>query len=151
MKVFNKITVTALLLFMTTAAFAQIEKPVVWSYLVKKNNKTEATIYMKAVIEKGWHIYSQNVKEGGPVKTSFKFSPSKDFSLVGRVIEPKSIGKYEPTFKMNVNYFEKSVTFHQKIKLNKAVSVVKVKVEFMVCNDRQCLPPEELDFSIPVK
>ena len=52
---------------------------------------------------------------------------------------------------MNVSYFEKAVIFQQKIKLNKAATTAKGKVEFMVCNDRQCLPPEEIEFSIPVK
>jgi hypothetical protein len=52
---------------------------------------------------------------------------------------------------MNVAYFEKSVIFQQKVKLNRGTTTVKGKVEYMVCNDRQCLPPEEVEFSIPVK
>ena len=52
---------------------------------------------------------------------------------------------------MNVSYFGNGVTFQQKIKLNKGATTVKGKVEFMVCNDKQCLPPEEVSFSIPVK
>ncbi|MFD2285084.1 sugar transporter [Pedobacter petrophilus] len=148
----KKITLAlSLVLFTIAGAFAQIEKPVTWSYAAKKVSKTEAVLYLKATIEDRWHIYSQNVKDGGPVKTTFTFSPSKDFALVGKTVEPKAIVKYEDTFKMNVSYFEKSVIFQQKIKLNKATSTVKGKVEFMVCNDRQCLPPEEIEFSIPVK
>ncbi|SDG04576.1 Disulphide bond corrector protein DsbC [Pedobacter terrae] len=148
----KKITlVLSMVLFTIAGAFAQIEKPVTWAYSAKKISKTEAVIYLKATIDDRWHIYSQNVKDGGPVKTTFTFSPSKDFSLVGKTIEPKAIVKYESTFKMNVSYFEKSVIFQQKIKLNKATTVVKGVVEFMVCNDKQCLPPEEVEFSVPVK
>lgn len=148
----KKITLAlAMVLFAVMGAFAQIENPVKWSYAAKKVSKTEAVLYLKATIEDKWHIYSQNVKDGGPVKTTFTFSPSKDFSLIGKTIEPKAIVKYEDTFKMNVSYFEKSVIFQQKVKLNKAATTVKGKVEFMVCNDRQCLPPEEIEFSIPVK
>ena len=52
---------------------------------------------------------------------------------------------------MNVTYFEKSVTFQQKIKLKSATaSVVKGKLEYMTCNDLKCLPPDDLDFSIPL-
>lgn len=138
-------------LFSVAGAFAQIEKPVTWSYAAKKVSKTEAVLYLKATIEDRWHIYSQNVKDGGPVKTTFTFSPSKEFSLVGKTVEPKAIVKFEDTFKMNVAYFEKSVIFQQKVKLNKGTTTVKGKVEYMVCNDRQCLPPEEVEFSIPVK
>ena len=148
----KKITlVLSMILFTIAGAFAQIEKPVTWSYVAKKVNKTEAVLYLKASIDSKWHIYSQNVKSGGPVKTTFAFSPSKDFSLVGKTTEPKAIVKYEDTFKMNVSYFENQVIFQQKIKLNKGTTIVKGRVEFMTCNDRQCLPPEEVEFSIPVK
>ncbi|GAA3975836.1 hypothetical protein GCM10022246_30410 [Pedobacter ginsengiterrae] len=148
----KKITlVLSMVLFTIAGAFAQIEKPVTWSYVAKKVNKTEAVLYLKASIDSKWHIYSQNVKSGGPVKTTFAFSPSKDFSLVGKTTEPKAIVKYEDTFKMNVSYFENQVIFQQKIKLNKGTTIVKGRVEFMTCNDRQCLPPEEVEFSIPVK
>ena len=148
----KKITlVLSMVLFTIAGAFAQIEKPVTWSYVAKKVNKTEAVLYLKASIDSKWQIYSQNVKSGGPVKTTFAFSPSKDFSLVGKTTEPKAIVKYEDTFKMNVSYFENQVIFQQKIKLNKGTTIVKGRVEFMTCNDRQCLPPEEVEFSIPVK
>lgn len=145
------ILLVAVALFTVSAAFAQIQAPVTWSYAAKKVGNNEAIVYLKAKIDNSWHIYSQNVKDGGPVKTSFKFLPSKDFSTVGKTIEPKSIVKYEDVFKMNVNYFEDQVVFQQKVKLNKGATTVKGTVEFMVCNDKQCLPPDEVSFSIPVK
>ena len=52
---------------------------------------------------------------------------------------------------MNVSYFENSVVFQQKIKLKKAATTVKGKLEYMTCNDQKCLPPEDLDFSVDVK
>ena len=142
--------VLAVVLFSAASAFSQIERPVKWSYLAKKINKTEAVLYIKANIEEGWHIYSQNVKPGGPIKTTFTFSPSKDYALNGKTTEPKPINYYDQNFKMNVNYFGDGVVFKQKFKLNKDATTVKGKVEFMVCNDKQCLPPDEVSFSIPV-
>lgn len=133
------------------AASAQIENPVTWSYGQKKISKTEAVIFLKATVESGWHIYSQNVKEGGPVKTTITFTPSKDYVKVGATSEPKAITKFEKSFDMNVSYFEKQVIFQQKIKLNKPTTTVKGKVEFMVCNDSKCLPPTEVEFSVQVK
>ncbi|WP_443945204.1 protein-disulfide reductase DsbD domain-containing protein [Pedobacter sp. AW1-32] len=148
----KKITlILAMVMFTVAGAFAQIEKPVTWAYTAKKVGNNEAVVYIKASIEDRWHIYSQNVKDGGPVKTTFTFSPSKDFALVGKTAEPKAIVKYEDTFKMNVAYFENAVIFQQRIKLNKGATAVKGKVEYMVCNDKQCLPPEEVEFSVPVK
>ncbi len=142
--------VAALLLFIS-AAYAQILAPVKWSYAAKKTGANEATVYFKATIDPEWHIYSLNVGDGGPIKTSFTFSPSKEFTLDGKVMEPTPIKKYEKSFSMNVTYFENSVIFQQKIKMKAKQTTVKGKLEYMTCNDQKCLPPEDLDFSIAVK
>jgi len=143
--------VFALLLFTVLGASAQIETPVTWSYAQKKISNTEAIVYIKATIQDGWHIYSQNVKPGGPVKTTIKFLPSKDFAKVGITAEPKPLSKFEKVFDMNVGYFENSVVFQQKIKLNKPATTVAGTIEFMVCDESRCLPPDEIKFSVQVK
>ena len=136
----------------TAVAFAQIEAPVKWSYAAKRVSPTEAVVLIKATIDAGWHIYSQNMKEGGPEVTSFTFAPAKNYTLIGKPAEPKAITKYEEVFKMNVGYFENSVVFQQRIKLKAAgATTVKGKVEYMTCNDHKCLPPDEVEFSVPVK
>lgn len=143
-----------LLITFTCGAYlaqAQILNPVKWSYAAKKTGKNEAVVFLKATIDKGWHIYSQHVKEGGPVPTSFTFSPAKAYAKSGETAEPKPQSKYESVFKMQVSYFENSVIFQQKVKLTGEQATVKGKLEYMVCNDRQCLPPEEKEFSIAVK
>lgn len=132
-------------------ANSQILKPVTWAYAAKKTSATTATLYIKATVDEGWHLYSQFVKDGGPVKTTFTFPAGKGYTLVGKTIEPKPITKFESTFNMNVSYFEKTATFQQKIKLTGKTAIVKGTVEFMVCDDKQCLPPEEVPFSISVK
>ncbi len=145
----KRVLLLCALLVMSAGVYAQIETPVKWSYASKKLKNNEAVLLIRATIQDGWHIYSQNVKEGGPVKTSFTFAPSKEYTLVGTTTEPTPATRYESTFGMNVSYFEKTVTFQQKIKLKSAnVKVVKGKLEFMTCNDKKCLPPEDVDFSI---
>jgi DsbC/DsbD-like thiol-disulfide interchange protein len=137
--------------FLSLSTYSQILKPVTWSYAATKNGNAEATIYLKATIDNGWHLYSQKgSKEGGPVKTTFTYEGSKDFKMVGKTIEPKSIVKFEPLFSMDIAYFENSVVFQQKIKMKGTNTIVKGNVEFMVCNDKQCLPPSQVDFAIPV-
>lgn len=145
----KKLIVLAAALMLGIGAKAQIESPVKWSYAAKKISSTEAVVLLRATIQDGWHIYSQNVKDGGPIKTSFTFAPSKEYSLVGQTSEPTPVTKYESAFSMNVSYFEKTVTFQQKIKLKSAnASVVKGKLEYMTCNDHKCLPPEDVEFSV---
>ncbi len=148
----KRITLILSLLFFTSlGAFAQLDDPIIWSYVAKKTSPTEATIYVKATIEDGWHLYSQTVKPGGPNKTIFTFPKSKDYTLVGGTTEPKPISKFEKVFNMNVAYFADEVVFQQKVKLNKGAKAVKGKVEFMVCNDVKCLPPSEVEFTVPIK
>lgn len=141
----------ALCLFTALGASAQIEKPVTWSYAQKKISNTEAVVYIKATIEEGWHIYSQHVKPGGPIPTTIKIKPSKDFTKVGVVAEPKPMEKFEKVFNMNVGYFEREVVFQQKVKFKKPGTVVSGTVEFMVCDESRCLPPDEVKFSVTIK
>lgn len=148
----KKLSLLIVVLMLSVVANAQIEAPVRWAHGSKRINATETMLLLRARIQTGWHIYSQNVKEGGPIKTSFTFTPSKTYTLAGKTIEPAPKIKYEEGFKMNVGYFEKEVVFQQKIKL-KSTSATEVKgiLEYAVCNKIGCLPPEELAFNIPVK
>ena len=130
---------------------AQTFNPVSWSFNSKKIAENLYEIQMIAIVQQGWHVYSQTVKDGGPIKTSFTFTPSKDYSTIGSTIEPKPISKMEKVFNMEVGFFEKSVIFQQKIKLNTGQTTVKGTLEYMTCNDHQCLPPDDIEFSIPVK
>jgi len=138
-------------LFITKKAGAQILTPVKWSYGVKKTSSTEAVVFLKATIDEGWHVYSQFVKEGGPVKTTITFSPAADYLLIGKTLEPRPISRMEKVFGIEVGFFENSVVFQQKIKLKKGLATIKGKLEYMTCNDRQCLPPATEEFRIPVK
>ncbi|WP_074493931.1 protein-disulfide reductase DsbD domain-containing protein [Mucilaginibacter polytrichastri] len=130
---------------------SQILQPVKWSYAAKKTGPSEAVVFLKATIDAGWHVYSQFVKEGGPVKTTINFNPSKTFTLVGKTIEPKPVTRMEKAFGMDVSFFENSVVFQQKIKLKAKQATISGKLEYMTCNDEKCLPPDNIEFSIPVK
>ncbi|WP_374163912.1 protein-disulfide reductase DsbD N-terminal domain-containing protein [Arcticibacter sp. MXS-1] len=147
----KKVLLASLAVLFSTLVNAQILKPVKWAYASKRLSKTEAVVLIKATIEDGWHIYSQNVADGGPIATSFTFSPAKTYSLKGKTVEPAPVSKFEKTFNMNVKYFEKSVIFQQRVVLKAGQPVIKGKLEYMACNDSKCLPPEEVEFSVPVK
>ena len=138
------------ILISSLAATAQIEEPVKWSFSSVNLGDNKVEIRMVADIQPGWHVYSQFIEEGGPIPTSFTFTPSKDYTLIGKVSEsPKAISSFDTNFKMKIAWHEKQVVFKQLIKVNYAGSI-KGTVEFMVCNDQKCLPPEELEFSLPV-
>jgi DsbC/DsbD-like thiol-disulfide interchange protein len=147
----KKLLVLVTALMISAGVFAQIESPVKWAYGAKRISPTEAVVFLKATIDDGWHIYSAYQKDGGPVKTSFTFEPSKEYILSGKIAEPTPVTKFEKSFGMNVTYFENTVTFQQKVHLKTAgATVVKGKLEYETCNDHKCLPPDDVEFSIPV-
>jgi hypothetical protein len=152
-RIMKKISIiTIALLFSFSFMKAQILTPVKWSFASKRLNPTEAVVFFKATIEDGWHLYSQTVPDGGPVKTSFTYTPSKSFSLAGNTQEPNPTTRFEKVFDMKVAYFENSVIFQQKVKLKKKGPViVKGSLEFMTCNDEKCIQPQQIPFSITIK
>ncbi|MCR8559237.1 protein-disulfide reductase DsbD N-terminal domain-containing protein [Mucilaginibacter sp. BJC16-A38] len=140
------------LLSVSSTLHAQVLRPVRWSYAAKRLSKTEAVVFIKATIDEDWHLYSQTVPDRGPTRTSFAFSPSKNYALIGTTLEPKPLTRFEKVFGIEVAYFENSVIFQQKIKLNVNGPVtVNGSLEYMTCNDEKCLPPETVSFSIMIK
>lgn len=131
------------------AAMAQIEDPVDWNFAAEAVNEGEADLVFRAVIEPGWHVYSQFIEEGGPIPTSFAFNPSPAYERMGDISEsPRPTTAFDQNFQMDIAWHDQEVTFRQRIKVNEPTTVSGV-VEFMVCNDEKCLPPAEVEFRIP--
>jgi len=148
----KKVFLSFLLLCCVLGMSAEIQKPVTWSFSNKQVSDTEFDLILTASIDNNWHLYSQFIGVGGPVPTSFKFKPSPDYVLVGKVNEsPKPHKIFEKVFGMNVAFFEKKAVFTQKVKLKAVAAKISGSLEFMVCDDSQCLPPEDIDFSFDLK
>ncbi len=126
---------------------AQILQPVKWSYSSQKISATEYELIFKASIDNPWHLYSQDIPQAPPA-TTFKFKKDSSYTLVGKVNELGNvIQEYDKNFNMVLKYYSDSVRFVQKIKLNTPGATVKGDINFMSCNDTQCLPPQDLAFS----
>ena len=123
------------------------QEPIVWSATYQQANKK---IVFNAAIEKGWHVYSQFIDpSAGPVPTSFVIDSGKGFSLTGGVVEPKPIVAFDESFEAEVAFFEKNVSFEQKINVFDS-SVIKARVTYMLCNNETCLPPTETILTINI-
>ncbi len=142
----------ALLLFVFTLQ-AQILQPVTWKFKLNDLPSAEKEIIFTAVAEKGWHLYDQNLPEGGPVSTTFSFETLKGAELIGKpVASMKPTEVYDELFAMKLRWYPGSVSFTQKIKVtDPAKFKVGGEVEFMACNDETCLPPERVAFSFDKK
>lgn len=127
------------------ASQAQILEPVKWSTSVEKISDTEYNLVSIATIDKGWHLYSQNVPDDGPIPTTFTYTED-GFQLLENTKEEEGHTVDDPVFEMKIKFFENKAEFKQRIKvLNNELSIVKGEVEFMVCDDARCLPPSYVD------
>ncbi|MFN5761026.1 MAG: protein-disulfide reductase DsbD domain-containing protein [Sphingobacteriales bacterium] len=139
------------LAFLSINTYAQgSAKQVTWTSSAKKIGDNLFEVRLTADIKGDYHMYAQAAGVEGPVPTTIKFTPNPLITLNGKVKEAgKLINKYEEAWEGKVNYYEKRVEFIQVVKLKtKVKTALAGKVEFMVCNDTQCLPPAEFDFRV---
>jgi len=132
--------------------FAQPKDPVTWKFEARKKTDGSFDVVATATVQKPWHIYSQYTGSGPiPTKLSFKVSPL--ITLQGKVNEVGKLEKvYDPNFKSEVLFFSNTVSFVQNIKLKgKAKTNISGIVEYMVCDDEQCLPPTKKSFDISLQ
>ncbi|MFK5879080.1 MAG: cytochrome c biogenesis protein CcdA [Flavobacteriaceae bacterium] len=131
---------------------AQIHDPVSFATSVEKISDTDYNLVVTANIDSGWHLYSQHVPENGPIATAFQFTnDSNQFQLVGGASEGEGHTSFDKAFGMDIKYFENTATFKQHIRLliNDKIDIVG-EIEYMVCDDTQCLPPtyKDINFSV---
>ena len=142
--------ITGYILYAQTGSAKQVK----WDFATKKLSENTYEIKITANIGGNYHMYAQDAGTDGPVATEFTFTGNPLVLMNGKVKEVgKKVTKKEEVWggKGIVNYYEKSVEFVQVVKLKgNAKTNVTGKVEFMVCNDSQCLPPSEVEFKIPV-
>ena len=133
--------------------FAQLEDPVKWNFSAKKINATTYEVHLTAKIEDEWHIYSQTTPDGGPVPTSISFNKNPLLTLDGVVKESGKLEEhFEQLFGVQVKQFSDKVDFIQTVKLKSSAKTnVTGAVEFMTCNDHQCMPPKTVKFNISLK
>lgn len=141
----------SIIFFVTTSVFSQIIEPVKWTTKVEKKSSTEYDLIATAHIDETWHIYSQNAFEFGPLPTVFTFTGNSNYLKKGNTKEETGITLQDPTFNMQVTYFEVKTNFKQRIKLKaKTPFKIEAEVNYMVCNDTKCImaEPEMLTFNI---
>ena len=137
-----------LLAFMCLPVLAQMQDPIKFKTEWKKISDTEAEIIFNASIEKGWHLYSTELGDGGPISTSFNVDKIEGAEIIGKLTpQGTEIDKMDPIFQMKVRYFEGTAKFIQKVKLTDSKYTIAGYLEYGACNDENCLPPTSVDFS----
>lgn len=144
--------ITQLLNILTIAACLQIANPVHISSEMKELERGEAELVFTASIDAGWHVYSTELGNDGPISATFKAVKMEGAEPIGKLqARGKEIKQYDKLFDMDVRYFEKAVTFVQKIRFTKPTYDIDCYVEYGACNDRSCLPPSKANLRLSGK
>jgi thiol:disulfide interchange protein DsbD len=149
----KKIITLLSVIWITVSAAAQIQDPVDWSYSVKKVSADTYTFTATANIEGDWHIYSQTTGKGGPVPTKINFNKNPLITVVGATKETGQVKQvYDDLFKTKVRYIGETATYTQTLKVRGGVKTnISGFVAYMVCDDRQCLPPSKKTFDLKLQ
>ena len=130
--------------------WSQVNNPTTWQFSQKETAVNEYELTFKATIIKGWHLYSMNIEDGGPVKTSFSFETTTGAELISEITaQSKEIRKMDEIFGMEIGYYETEAIFSQKVKIL-ADAKISGYVEFMSCDDESCTPPQEESFEFNI-
>ena len=128
-------------------AQGQMVDPVHFTSQMKMLKDGEAEIVFSATIDNGWHVYSTDMGNDGPISATFNVVKLEGAEKVGK-LKPRGnvIKQYDKMFGMELRFFEKKAEFVQRIRFTKAKYTIDCYLEFGACNDEMCLPPTEVAF-----
>ena len=143
----KKLISSLLLSFVVCVLQAQIKDPVKFKTEFNTLSDTEAEIVFTAAIDKGWHVYSTELGDGGPISATFNVDKTSGIELLGK-LKPvgKEVATFDKLFEMKVRYFENTAKFIQKVKLTGGAYEIEGYLEYGACDDESCLPPTEVPF-----
>ena len=126
---------------------AQIKDPVKFKTELTPLSDTEAEVVFTAAIDKGWHFYSTDLADGGPISATFNVDNKSGVELVGK-LKPvgKEVATFDKLFEMKVRYFENTAKFVQKVKFTGGAYAIEGYLEYGACDDESCLPPTQVPF-----
>lgn len=143
----KKVLTLLILWGLTLAANAQMVDPVKFSSKLEMLKGDEAQIVFSAKIDAGWHVYSTNLGNDGPISATFTATKLEGAKLVGKLTpRGNEVSKFDNMFGMKLRYFEGTATFIQKIKFVKPEYEISGYLEYGACNDETCMPPSEVEF-----
>ena len=148
----KKLLFPFVLLLFAVAVQAQIQDPVKFNSELKTLATGEAEAVFTAAIDKGWHVYSTDLSDGGPISATFNVEKISGAEVVGK-LKPvgKEISTFDKLFEMKVRYFENTAQFVQKLKLTGGAYQLEGYLEYGACNDENCLPPTQVPFQFSGK
>ena len=145
---------TLLLTFSTLGLAAQFGNPISWEFDFKQVEGDEFDLIATSRAEDGFMVYSQFTPEGGPIPTVFTWEPGEHYELIGKTEEKGHLKSgMDEMFGIEVNKFlpDRPVTWTQRVRVKDYSTPIEMMVEWMCCDDEQCLPTtdEIYSFALP--
>ncbi len=148
----RRISLTMLIVIATAmVTIAQIVTPVTWQKSVKMTDNKNGVVSFTAKIEPGWHMYTMNIPDGGPIPLSVDWN-TEGVKLVGKLTPNKAPHQeHDATFNMNLSWWTGSVTLSQKFTVTGTEYKINGNIHSMACNAENCTPPATESFSFKGK
>ena len=144
----KKLLLTSFLLAIVSAISAQMQDPVHFKSSLETLQGDEAQIVFSGTIDAGWHVYSTNMGDDGPISATFNTVKMEGAETVGDLIpQGNEKSQYDNLFGMTLRFFEGNVKFVQKIRFTQPEYNIECYLEYGACNDETCMPPTQVDFS----
>jgi thiol:disulfide interchange protein DsbD len=143
--------ILSLLVLLVPAFAALAGGPITWSFEAVAAADGKVEVHLKVTCEEGWHIYALTLpRDDGPIPTAVRVNPSAEH-VAGAVVEPKPEEAYDPNFGMDLRFHERTAVFVVPVeRLAKGGFTGSGEVEYMACNEKTCLPPVAVPFSVTV-
>lgn len=143
----KKLTTLFLLVLATVMVQAQILDPIHWKVSAKALTDSTTDVILTATVDETWHLYTQDIPDGGPVRTQFDYNGSR---LIGQTVTSAKVhSSYDENFEMDLTYYEGKAVFHQTV-VSAGQQKLKGGVTYMACNDQMCLAPSTWEWSVKV-
>jgi len=149
-----KSVLTFLLIIITAVSAKSQLNPVSWFFSAKKIADKTYEVHLTATMQSGWHLYSQSQPDDAiAIPTDFKINSNPLLSLEGKIKEVGKMEKFhDAKLEVSANQYSDKVDFVQVVKLKaNAKTNLTGSVEYQTCDDKKCLPPKTVNFTIPVK
>lgn len=114
-------------------------------------------VVLEAEIDKGWYIYSQTQKPGGPNPLRIQLVGAADVGMRGAIRAPKPITKFDKTFGIETELHFGKPRFIVPLGVPSGSLTGKrefqVTARYQACNDTICLSPriQKLDVTLRIK
>ena len=130
------------------ATFAQFHQPVQFSVKQNKLSATEIEVVFTGSVEPGWHVYGTDIAEGGPTRAELTLEKQQGVKPSGKLRATGNVKhEMDDMFGMEVSFMEGTASFAQKFTLTGGEYEVAGYLTYGACNDENCIPPTDVEFS----